>query len=51
MNQIKILDEIYSKNDVFTIMQGKLYKYLDITLDLRTKESVAFLQHDAIKKF
>ena len=51
LEQIKLLDEVHGKNDPLTATRGKIHEHLGMTIDFRNKGSVAFSQHDAMKKF
>ena len=48
---MKLLDEGHGENDPLTVTRGKIHEHLGMTLDFRTKGSVAFAQYDATKKY
>ena len=50
-DQIKLLDGFHGKNYPLTVTRGKIHECLGMTIDFRNKWIIAFLQHDAIKKF
>ena len=50
-DHIKLLDEVYAKNDPLLVTHRKLHKYLAMMIDFRVEGQVAFYQFDTLKKF
>ena len=50
-NHVNLLDNLCGEKDLLTVTRGKMNECLGMTLDFCTKGSVAYSQHDAIKKF
>ena len=48
---IKLLDSVYGSQDPLTITRGKVYEFLEITINFSLRRGVAFSQYDFIKKF
>ena len=46
----KLLDSVYSNNNLLTVIRGKVCEYLIITIDFILKLKCALIQHDFIKK-
>ena len=38
LDYIKLLDGVYGKNNLLTVIQGKIYKCLRMTIDFRAKK-------------
>ena len=49
-DHIKLLDEVYAKNDPLSVTCGKIHEYLGMTIDFRVEGQIAFYQFDALKK-
>ena len=41
-DQITMLEEVYGKDGLLTVIRGKLHEYLGMTLNFRTKGCVIF---------